>query len=180
MHMTQGWWPPFLADTVAPSGSQCMSGWTSPGAVPSHRKAHKGLVLTPVTTLPSSRSEPPLQGENEAQAGRVLYHHSRKEDLAYFPKTDVWLRCDGRRRRHSRNYFNWEKQGKNSRRSTMLRGLLKLCQNTILISTGTITDIPQTARLRPDTYFSQLWGLDIQDQGPADPVFHELLSSSSR
>ena len=62
----------------------------------------------------------------------------------------------------------------------MLRGLLKLCQNAILISAGAITDIPQTARLRPDTYFSQLWGLDIQDQGPAVSVFHELLSSSSR
>ena len=87
MYMTQRWWPPFPADTVTPSDSQCASGWTSPGAAPSHRKAHQGPVLTPVTTLPSFMSEPPLQSDNEAQAGQVPYHHSRKEDLAYTPKT---------------------------------------------------------------------------------------------
>ena len=92
---------------------------------------------------------------------------------------DVWLRCDGRRGRHSRNYLNWEEQGKNSWRSAVFHGLLKLCQNTILIIAGAITNLPQTTRLRPETYFSQLWGLDVQDQGPADPVSHELLSSSS-
>lgn len=63
----------------------------------------------------------------------------------------------------------------------MLHGLLKLCQDAILISAGAVnrysTDSEAETR---DTYLSQLWGLDIQDQGPADPVFHELLSSSSR